>query len=369
MISTVVHGAKVRRARRIWSLLDAVLRSCVLLLILLLGCLLPASAHADAGEGEPDCRPDDALAHAAAELLLQGGPPSTQALTAALRAADSDLVGARGVYWPASASIPRGWLETQQQKADAQIVCGYAQSDSGRLLLAAARAGSLELLSADSHLVHGSIAPDFSDPQLVVEDANGVLFRIAASRAQLASGIAISAELARPARIQLLARGPAGPRPVAERVLPAPGGSVSDAPVVDQPREAQRALSARERLAALRRERGRTALRDNRALAEVAMRHAEHVCSEGRIAHELTPGADPTQRLRALGISARRVGETVARGASASEAFASFEHSPSHLLTLLEPDFTDVGIGEVSDAEGRRCVVVLLAAWPRYLGR
>lgn len=359
----------MRYAHRSWRTRGAVLRSCVLLWILLLGILLPASAHAGAGEGEPDCRPDAALANAAAELLLQGGPPSTQALTAALRAADSDLVGARGLYWPASQSMPRGWLETQKQKSDAEIVCGYAQSDAGRLLLVAARAGTLEPLNGDSSKVRGSLAPEFSDAQLVVADANGVLFRIAAPREQLARGIAISEGLVRPARIQLLARGPAGPRPVAERILPAPGGSKSNSLTFDEPNDAKAALSVRERLAALRSGRGRIALRDNRLLDEVAARHAERVCTEGRIAHELTPGADPTQRLRALGISARRVGETVARGASAAEAFASFEHSPSHLLTLLERDFTDVGLGEASDAQGRRCLVVLLAAWPRYFGR
>jgi uncharacterized protein YkwD len=68
-------------------------------------------------------------------------------------------------------------------------------------------------------------------------------------------------------------------------------------------------------------------------------------------------------------VEARRVGETVARAQSTAAAFAAFEHSPSHRLTLLEPDFTDAGVGNVQDADGRSCVVILLATWPRYVGR
>jgi uncharacterized protein YkwD len=73
--------------------------------------------------------------------------------------------------------------------------------------------------------------------------------------------------------------------------------------------------------------------------------------------------------LRDAGVSARLVGETVARAADHGAAFAAFERSPSHRLTLLERRFTDAGIGEVKDRDGHSCVVVLLAAWPRYVGR
>ena len=107
-------------------------------------------------------------------------------------------------------------------------------------------------------------------------------------------------------------------------------------------------------------------MRVNRLRRGVAAAHARGVCDGGRVAHELEPGADPEQRLRRVGISARLVGETVARASSPGSAFGAFERSPSHRLTLLERSFTDAGIGKVTDAQGRSCVVVLLAAWPRY---
>jgi uncharacterized protein YkwD len=103
-------------------------------------------------------------------------------------------------------------------------------------------------------------------------------------------------------------------------------------------------------------------------LDRVVTEHASNVCSRGRVAHALDPGRDPKQRLRQAGVAARRVGEAVARDLAPSRAFARMLESPSHRATLLEPGFTDVGLGRATDLQGRSCLVVLLAAWPRYLG-
>ncbi|HMI90452.1 MAG TPA: CAP domain-containing protein, partial [Polyangiales bacterium] len=138
-----------------------------------------------------------------------------------------------------------------------------------------------------------------------------------------------------------------------------------------QPADATQPATAHvdDMLAALRREQRQPELRPNALLAKVAREHAERVCQSGVVAHELERGANPEQRLLAAGIRARRVGETVARAAGAETAFAAFEHSPSHRLTLLERGFTDVGVGQSTDSEQRHCVVVLLAEWPRFVGR
>jgi uncharacterized protein YkwD len=153
------------------------------------------------------------------------------------------------------------------------------------------------------------------------------------------------------------------------------GGSSQDAPrpppsVEPQPADAaQPPAHIEDMLAALRREQRQPELRPNAVLAKVAQEHAQRVCERGVIAHELEPGANPERRLLAAGIKARRVGETVARSTSAETAFSAFEHSPSHRLTLLERGFTDVGVGQGTDSEQRHCVVVLLAEWPRFVGR
>jgi hypothetical protein len=341
----------------------------VLLRILLLA-LLPASVSADAGKEGPECVEDAALSLAAAELLLVAErPPAGAALTRAVRAAGSDAVFVRAyLLRDADASRARGWLAQFERTADAPAVCGFARSERGQLLLVTARAGALAPLAERRAVLRGSVIDGFSDPEIVVEDAGGGLQRFAVDRAQLARGIAVSDRLARPLRVQLLARGPAGPRPIAERDLP---GSDDSSPVPSEAEAGERAgdRPVSERLSALRRERGLPPLRDNRLLAAVAAAHAQRVCEDGRIAHELEPGDGPEQRVRRAGIRARSVGETVARAASASAAFGAFDRSPSHRLTLLGRAFTDVGVGQGTDAQRRTCVVVLLAAWPRYVGR
>jgi hypothetical protein len=347
----------------------------VLLWILLLGFLLPASVAADAGMEAADCEEEAPLSRAAAELLLQDVQPTPEALMQAVRDAGSDIVGVRAYLFGASQDW-RAWLTRFASAADAGVVCGRAQSASSRLLLVAARAGSLDPITKGGRRVRGHLAAGFSNPELVVADGDGELQRIAVDRESLSRGIEIAPELVLPARVQLLARGRLGPRPIAERVVRGGGGELASggaAAAVDDigadvPSGLTGATTAR-RLAGLRDAAGRPPLRDNAVLASVAAAHARDVCARGVIAHELVPGSDPKQRLEAAGVRARRVGETVARGQTGAAAFAAFEHSPSHRLTLLEPGFTDVGIGEAHDRHDRTCVVVLLAAWPRFVGR
>jgi len=81
--------------------------------------------------------------------------------------------------------------------------------------------------------------------------------------------------------------------------------------------------------------------------------------------HRLDQEGDPRERLLHAGISARVVGEAAARADTIPEALTSLAESPSHLMAIVDRRFTDGGYGVASDARGRRCVVVLLAAWPR----
>ncbi len=346
----------------------------MLLWTLLAALLLPASAAlADAGEEAPACRDETPLSQAAGELLLQAKRPSSDALTAAVRAAGSDLVGVRAYYYRRGERGAQQWLAQVERDADAALVCGFAQTAETRLLLVAVRAGSLDALSAGSTRVRGALAAGFRDPELVISDGQGALQRIKLDRAALERGVPVSEALPRPALVQLLARGPSGPRPLAERVLPAERGEppaaagASPQPPPAAGGDAEPDVAAL--LSELRAEQARPALRDNALLARVAAEHATRVCQDGRVAHELTPGENPQRRLREAGVQAQRVGETVARAPSIGAAFTAFEHSPSHRLTLLERGFTDAGVGQAADAQGRHCVVILLAAWPRFVGR
>ncbi len=97
--------------------------------------------------------------------------------------------------------------------------------------------------------------------------------------------------------------------------------------------------------------------------------HARRVCRAGRVVHSLRPGANPQSRLARRGLRARVVGEVIARAQTPRAAFAALTRSPSHLATLVDRRFTDVGVGRATDATGRTCLVVLLTAWPRIVPR
>jgi hypothetical protein len=340
--------------------------------ILLLGALfLPASVAADAGGEALPCTEDAALTRAAAELLLSATPVTTTTLTAAVRQAGSDAVGVHALAYTERAQA-LSWLRKLEQRSDAPLACGIAHAAHGRLLLASARGGHLEPLGDGEPLVRGGLASGFERGELVVEDGAGETQRFAVEASQLQRGVALSDSLPRPIRVQLLARGKLGPRPVAERIASTDveDGAPATARVApDAPGGAADSPSLQQALDALRADAGRPPLRSNALLAGAARRHAQQVCESGRVAHELAPGRDPTRRLREAGITARRVGETVARAESSEAALRSFMSSPSHRLTLLERGFTDAGVGQAEDARGKRCVVVLLAEWPRFAGR
>jgi uncharacterized protein YkwD len=339
--------------------------------------------HLPARADELGCALDDALSQAAAGLLLSNDRTDASQLTRAARAAGSDAVSLHALFAkPGDTARMRSWLADLRSRADVDLICGLAEGDHGRLLIASAKAGSLAPINVEDRVVRGSLTPGFDRPELVIASAGGALTRLGASERALVQGIALGPEFVAPIEVQLVARGPLGPRPVAERTIaPRTAPPAADAgpamsvdrgpPGVDAAKRGESVESddLAALLAQLRRARGRPHVRDNRLLREAATAHARRVCREGRVAHELAPGGGPEARLAAVGLSARVLGEAIARAANASAALAAFERSPSHLLTLLDPRFTDVGVGRARDELGKSCFVVLLCAWPRYMGR
>lgn len=328
--------------------------------IILLLCTAAARARAEAAA--PPCAEESALSEAAAELLLKDDAPSDEALSQAVRRAGSDAVLVRALFTRgADDARAERFIAAARERTDAPLACGSAQSERARLVLVAPRAGTLLPIERKAiPLVRGSLAKGFDEPKLIVVDGDGALRNINTTARELSAGVELDPEWPRPLRVQLIAKGPDGPRPLAERLLGAPVALAQDAPV-DLPVEQQ--------LAVARGDAGVRGLREHALLTEVANAHAAQVCAAGKIAHELTPGEDPEQRLRARGVSARRVGETIARAHGAGGALQRMLESPAHRLTVLEPGFTDVGLGQARDDRGRVCLVVLLAAWPRFVGR
>ncbi len=301
-----------------------------------------------------DCTPDDALARAAAAILERDVPPTAEALLEIVRAQGSDapVVDAL-IIRDGDAGRRERFLDRVRRRRGTPLACGDARFDDRWLVLSAPRAGRIEALS-DSRL-RVELAPGWGDAHLYVEDAAGTIWQ---HEARSGEALTLPGDLRPPLRAQLVAEGPGGPRPIAERRF---GGGVtrivadSDEPV-------------RARIAHLREHESLLALRDNRLLADVAETHATRMCREGRVSH-VDRGGDPRERLAHAGLSARHVGEVVARAANPSRAYAALLQSPSHRAALSDRRFTDVGIGRAHDHRGRTCLVVLLAAWPRPLVR
>ena len=316
---------------------------------------LEGAPTAEPAQPEPLCIRSKKLEVVAAELAeRQHIPPSSELI----RAARDAGVEANPVYAKFGVAGEfksfKSWVEDLKETADAPLICGRGRSGERIVLVAAVRAGVLELTGKQT--LHAEVIEEFRDPYLVVRDSKGGSRRIAVDGEAFGSAITLPIEWGRPLFVQLVATGPAGPRPVAERWIgkipdgePARGGSQSPEAWLMQ----------------LRRAAGARSLRSNRLLTREATSHAQNVCSSGKLGHELDPSGDPEARLLKRGIEARVVGEAVARARTMREALHAIEDSPSHRLTVTDPRFTDAGYGRATDDRGRTCAVILLASWPR----
>jgi hypothetical protein len=324
-------------------------------LVLLLAAPLRAVAWA------PACAADDALAEAAGALLLEGAPVDSASLARAARAAGSDapVVHALVARLDEEARVT-AWLAALSARSDAPVVCGHARDATRILLLATARGGAFVVPAGlDAAALEVRLDPAFSAPRLVVLDAGGTLHDVVIEPGARRAELPVDAP--RPLLVQLVATGPAGPRPVAELWIGRAGAPQAPAPAPLPP------ASLDERLRAARRDAGVPPVRGHRLLARAAAEQAAAVCASGRVSHLLVGGASPDARFAALGIRARFVGEAIGRATDADAAWVALLGSPSHRAALLDARFTDAGIGTAVDARGRTCVSVALAAWPRFV--
>jgi len=315
----------------------------------------PPEAQAAPAPPKPLCTRSEKLEEVAQILAdLQHIPPSSELVqTAREQGVDANPVYAKFGVGGEVASF-KAWVEDLIETADAPLICGRASSGERVVLVAAVRAGALT--PEGTNRLHAEVIEDFRDPYLMVRDPDGASRRVAVDGEAYGSTITLPVEWGRPLFVQLVATGPNGPRPVAERWIgkipqhtPVQGGSQSPEAWLMQ----------------VRRSTGARTVRTNRLLSKEATSHAQHVCDSGKLGHELDPDGDPEARLLKRGIQARVVGEAVARARTMREALHAIEDSPSHRMTVTDPRFTDAGFGEAKDDKGRTCAVILLASWPR----
>jgi uncharacterized protein YkwD len=98
-------------------------------------------------------------------------------------------------------------------------------------------------------------------------------------------------------------------------------------------------------------------LRWNDRLAAVARAHSLDMMNQGYFAHEDPQGRSVAGRVEAAGMEWQAVGENIAIYTSVARAEAAFMSEPrfskNHRANILNPDFTDVGIGIVPGPDSR----------------
>ena len=244
----------------------------------------------------------------------RGRAPEAEALRAALDRAGSDLPHARAIRARrADARAVRRFLEAERGRADGRLVCGGARTSRSWIVVVASRGGAL-VPRAPSGGASGFdvvLGEGFAEAHLVSRDAQGELARWPIDEVVRSGGFRLPDEVSRPALLQLVATGPSGPRPVAQRWV----GEVSPhAPEVAASDAETPTLTAH--ITALRASHDAGALRENRLLTAEARAHAERVAASGVVRHTGVPGGegDPSARLAARSVEARVVGEVVACG-------------------------------------------------------
>jgi uncharacterized protein YkwD len=179
-------------------------------------------------------------------------------------------------------------------------------------------------------------------------------------------------------RVELLGDGPSGPVVVANFPLyvdvdePLPQGEASPAldagtSTVDDPGGPMTAASVEARMLDLlnldRVAAQRKPVAPDTKLATAARAHSEDMVTHAFFGHVSPTTGTTEDRLRRAHLLFRQVGEDVARAGSAEEAHRGLMQSPAHRESMLDRDFTHVGIGAVvgtQDGAGRPDVTVTL---------
>jgi uncharacterized protein YkwD len=107
-------------------------------------------------------------------------------------------------------------------------------------------------------------------------------------------------------------------------------------------------------------------LKVNAQLTEAARGHARDMAEHQKLSHEGSDGSTTAQRVKKRGYRYQEVGENIATAETVDQVMRAWLDSPGHRKNILEPQFTEVGVAMVPDAEGNRYWCVDFARpWPK----
>lgn len=117
----------------------------------------------------------------------------------------------------------------------------------------------------------------------------------------------------------------------------------------------------------IRKKRGVRPLMPSRVLGEVARAHSRRMSSGNFFSHVDPDGFGPRERLERAGFAWQAFGENIGCGHDSPEKIAdTWMNSASHRETILEPAYSEVGIGLV---RGGECRIYWTALFARPRGR
>jgi uncharacterized protein YkwD len=93
-------------------------------------------------------------------------------------------------------------------------------------------------------------------------------------------------------------------------------------------------------------------LRVEPRLTTSAKQYALHLAADGAFSH--TDGSDLTTRAQAVGYRFRRIGENLGLGQTKPRTIVeAWMDSPEHRANMLDPMFTEIGVGIATRADGQ----------------
>jgi hypothetical protein len=98
---------------------------------------------------------------------------------------------------------------------------------------------------------------------------------------------------------------------------------------------------------AARAEAGLGELQPDTQLAAVARSHSSDMAENQFFSHVSPTNGDVTHRLNTAHVRYRNAGENIALDSSVDTAHQAFMNSPAHRANVLNPDFTNIGVGVV----------------------
>lgn len=102
---------------------------------------------------------------------------------------------------------------------------------------------------------------------------------------------------------------------------------------------------------------GLPTLKVNNQLVGLAERYAQDMINRGFFSHYDPEGRSPFDRMKQAGISYRSAGENLAINRNVTAAETAFMNSPGHRANILNPSYTEIGIGVKYASNGQAYVV------------